>query len=149
MSARPAEPTVYLPDALHLVYSFLAAQADLALLVDNRVYTVMPNERSYPLLWVAQIGSSPVTVRPWWGEQTDIQLAAYGTTDRVARQVCECARSLCVTQLIGDHAEGVVSWVDTLNLLGQPDDALVAKTGRPLPRWVTTVTVTCHPHPAT
>jgi Protein of unknown function (DUF3168) len=144
---RPTEPVRYLPDVLHLVYAFLAAQPDLTALVADRIYTVLPNERRYPLLWLSQVGSSPLTSRPWWGERTDLQLAAYGTTDRVARKVCECARSLCVCALIGDHAEGVVSWVDTLNLNALPDDALVASTGRAIPRWITTVTVTAHPLP--
>jgi hypothetical protein len=147
VSTQPRDPFRLLPDALHLVYAFLAGRSELTALVGDRIYTVMPGERRYPLLWISQVGSNPITVRPWWGERTDVQLAAYGTTDRTARTVCDTARSLCVTQLVGDHAEGVVSWVDTLNLTAQPDDALVASTGRALPRWVTTVTVTCHPYP--
>jgi len=146
--AFPHEPLRALPDALHLVYAFLAAQPELTAEVEDRVYTVMPGERRYPLLWVAQVGSSPLTSRPWWAERTDIQLAAYGTTDRVARRVCELARSLCMARIVGTHPEGVVAWVSTLNLTATPDEALMASTGRALPRWVTTVTVTCHPDPA-
>lgn len=134
-----------LPDALTLAYRFLSAQPELVDLVDDRTYTVMPGDRRYPLLLLAQIGSSPVAQRPWWADRSDIQLAAYGTTDRTAHAVAEVARSLCMTRLVGTHAEGVVSWVSTLNLSAIPDDALVASTGRALPRWVTTVTLTCRP----
>jgi hypothetical protein len=145
----PSEPLRTLPDAHRLVLDFLRAQPELVDLVEDRIYTVVPNERRYPLLLVQQIGSSPLALRPWWAEQTDIQLAAYGATDRHARQVCELARSLCMTRLIGsDYEQGVVSWVSTLNLVALADDVLVASTGRALPRWVTTVTVTAHPHPA-
>ena len=147
MSAYPAEPLRALPDALGLVTGFLRAQPELIAEVGDRVYTVLPGDRSYPLLWVSQIGSNPLVSRPWWAELTDLQVAAYGTTDRVARRVCELARSLCMTRLVGSHPEGVVAYVTTLNLVARPDDALVAKTGRALPRWITTVTVTCHPEP--
>ena len=142
-----AEPLRQLPDALAIVSRFLRAQPELAAEVADRVYTVLPGERAYPLLLVQQIGSNPLVDRPWWAEVSDVQLAAYGTTDRVARHVCELARSLCMVRLVGSHPLGVVAYVTTLNLVSRPDDALVAKSGRALPRWITTVTVTCHPHP--
>ena len=137
-----------LPDALHITYAFLATQPELVDLVDDRVYTVLPTKsRRFPFLWLYQVGSTLVTPRPWWAERSDIQLAAYAATDRQARQVCDTARALCMQRLVGNHPDGVVAYVTAINLSPVPDDSLVSSTGRALPRWVTTVTVTAHPLP--
>ena len=139
-------PLVQLPDAVQLVTDFLRAQPELSA-VGPRVYSILPAERTYPLVLCTQVADLPLIQRPWWATQVDLQMSAYDLTANASRALLELCRGLCAARLIGAHTEGTVAWVQFANTAYLPDPGVVTPGGRPLSRWVTTMTVTVHPNP--
>ena len=139
-------PVIVLPDVVQLVTAWLRAQPELSA-VGSRVYSVLPAERTYPLLVAAQVADAPVTPRPWWATRADLQLSAYDLTSNGARAIVEQARGVIAARLVGAHPEGTVAYVTFANLAYLPDPGVLTPAGRPLSRWVTTMTVTVHPNP--
>jgi hypothetical protein len=136
---------VVLPDVVQMVTNFLRAQTELTQLVGSRIYSILPGDRTYPLLVVTQVADLPMMTRPWWGVQTDLQLQGYDLASNTARHVVEVTRSLLAQRSMTAHAEGSISWVTFANLAIVPDTSVLTTSGRPIPRWITTATVTAHP----
>lgn len=146
MTGNPL-PLAVLPDAVQLVADFLRAQPEVAARVGARVYSILPAERTYPLVTVAQVADAPLIARPLWATAADLQLSAYDYAANAARALAELCRGVCVARLIDTHAVGTCSWVSFANLAFLPDPGVVTAQGRPISRWVTTMTVTVHPNP--
>jgi len=136
-----------LPDVQQLVANFLRSQTEMTALVSDRVWTIIPGDRTYPFLLVTQVADAPMTTRPWWGVVADLQLQAYAVTTKPAHTVVETARSLLAQRAMTQHAEGTVSWVTFANLSFVPDAGVLTTQGRPMPRWITTASITAHPNP--
>lgn len=118
-----------LPDAELIAVDILRASSDLDSLVNNRVYTAIPSEATYPLVRVIRIGGLPtirqhldvarLQVEAWAGILDDPAVAT--TAKGTARQVAVVAQA-ALHAAIGTHDAGVVTAVeDDLGLSWQPD----------------------------
>jgi hypothetical protein len=146
----PPRPLVVMPDVVRLVTTFLRAQPEIAALVEDRVYSIIPAARTYPLLVCNQVADVPLGDSwpgLWWAVAADLRLSGYADTSNDARALVELARAAMKLRLPGDHPEGVVVDVRPFNLHYLPDEAVLSAGGRPIPRWTTSVTVTIHPNP--
>jgi hypothetical protein len=128
-------------DVERLMSTFLRAQPDMVDLVDDRVFTEMPNRATFPLLRLTLIGGNAVTSRPLYLDQSFIQLDAYGGPKVMARQIMDTARFALDTELVGAHPEGVITGVDFAGLRYLPDDGY----DPPQPRYSASVYVYSHP----
>lgn len=132
---------VILPDSLRLVTSFLRAQPELTAVVSDRVYTVIPEAKTWPMVRVTAIGGETVHTRPWWLEQPLFQVEAFGGPQKQARDVANLCRSLLAERVIGTHDEGVVTDVSVGGLADIPDDTFTPAKHRTL----FTAELTVHP----
>lgn len=128
-----------LPDAELLAVTALRADADLAAIVDTRVYTSIPAEPTFPLVRVVRVGGIP-EIRQHL-DVARLQVDAWGATKFEARTAAATAQAV-LHRLVGSHDEGVVTAVvDDLGLSWQPD----AETGQP--RYTLGVALYIHPNP--
>lgn len=145
------EPLVLLPDVTKLVTDFLRAVPELTALVAQRVYSILPAERTYPLVVATQVADVPGQGGwhdgLWWSTAADLRISSYDTTANGARHVLEVVRSALAQRAVGAHALGVVTGVSFVNFAYLPDDGVQTSTGRPIPRWTTLATVGVHPNP--
>jgi hypothetical protein len=137
-------PVVVLPDPVQLVTAWLRVQPELA---GVRLHSIIPAERTYPLVLVAQVADTPLIQRPWWATAADLQVSAYAAQSNQARALLETVRGVTTARLIGAQTGGTVAWVAWANASFQPDGSIQNSAGRPMPRWVSTLTVTVHPTP--
>lgn len=130
-----------LPDSLRLVTSFLRAQTELTAVVSDRVYTVIPAEKTWPMVRVTAFGGDTPHTRPWWIDQPIFQLDAFGGPQKQARDLANLCRSLLAERIIGVHTEGTVTDVTVGGLADIPDDTFTPAKHRTL----FTVQLTVHP----
>jgi len=128
-------------DVERLTSTFLRARPEMTALVEDRVYTEIPNRATFPLFRLTLIGGNSVTSRPLYLDQSTLQLDAYGGPKVMARQIMDTARSALDLDLVGAHPEGVVTGVEFAGLRYLPDDGY----DPPQPRYTATVFVYSHP----
>jgi hypothetical protein len=128
-------------DVERLVSAWLRARDDIVALVEDRVFTEMPNRAVFPLLRLTLIGGNAVTSRPLYLDQSFIQLDAYGGPKVMARQIMDTVRFALDTELVGAHPEGVITGVEFAGLRYLPDDGY----DPPQPRYSATVFIYSHP----
>ena len=139
---------VVLPDALRLVCDFLRAQPEVTSVVADRVYTELPADKTFPLVLVRRIVSTPLATRPWWAETVTLDINVYGGRTVEAHALAQTIRSLCAEQLPGAHPLGTVAGVTVQSMADAPDpDVPPLSDGRPRRRVVCSVAVTVHPVP--
>lgn len=132
---------ILLPDVEALVSRFLRDQEEISDLVDDRVYTAVPEKPTFPLLLVRRVSGAAVTSRPLHVDAAVLQLDAYGGSKSDARELAETARAVLAARLAGTHDLGVVSGVRFGAMSWLPDvDYSPAR-----PRYVADATVTVHP----
>lgn len=123
-----------MPDVELLVVDWLRLFDELA---DATIGTAFGPEPTWPAVRVSRISGT----RPWppWVDVARIQVEGWGATKKDALTVLEAAL-VALTDMPGDHPEGVVTTVDVaLAPSWQPDpDTNQA-------RYVADVTVTSHP----
>jgi len=107
MSVRPE--LELLPDAEQLVSAYLRANARIAALVQDRVYTVFPQDAGpAPLLLVQRVGGEPPFSQPLVLDIAQLQVDAYGGPKKAAYTLSATARAV-LTELEGQaRPEGVV-----------------------------------------
>lgn len=138
-----------LPDAELIAVGILRASSDLDSLINNRVYTAIPAQATYPLIRVIRIGGLPtirqhldvarLQIEAWAGILDDPTIAT--TAKGAARQVAASAQA-ALHAAIGSHDAGVVTAVeDDLGLSWQPDP----DTNRA--RYLFGVALHTHPNP--
>lgn len=132
---------VLLPDIERLYSSFLRAQPEVEALVVDRVYTVLPAEKEWPLVRVTRVAGAPVRPRPLYLDAPLVQVEAFGGSKRLAWQIAETCRAVTAGRLVGVHADGVVTNVDWGALVDSPD----VEFDPPKPRLLFTATITVHP----
>lgn len=143
-------PLDLLPDAEALVSAFLRDQAELAALVDDRVYTVIPRldkgeaEWRFPLVRVSRYGGAPAFAQPLWIDQPTMQVDAFGGPKATAHDIASTCQALLDLRLIGRHDLGVVSDVVFGSKSYVPDPGFDPAR----PRYLFTFTATMHPNPA-
>jgi hypothetical protein len=130
-----------LPDIERLLSTFLRAQPEVQAIVDDRVYTVLPANKIFPLLRLTRVAGAPVMSRPLHLDQALVQVDAFGGSKRLAWQLAETCRAVTAQRLVGGHAEGVVTNVAFGGLSDLPD----GEFDPPKPRLLFTVTITAHP----
>lgn len=129
-------------DAERLASVYLRDQAELQALIAQRVYTAMPDTKTFPLVVITQIGGQPVFSRPLHLDRSRLQFDVYGGTKLQAREVMDTVRTLLAV-MPGAHDLGVVTGVDFFELVYLPDDSF----DNPRPRYVFDVEVYSYPHP--
>ena len=128
-------------DVERLVSAWLRARDDIVALVEDRVFTEMPNRAVFPLLRLTLIGGNAVTSRPLYLDQSFIQIDAYGGPKVMARQIMDTVRFALDTEVVGAHPEGVITGVEFAGLRYLPDDGY----DPPQPRYSATVFIYSHP----
>lgn len=137
-----------LPDATRLVCDFLRAAPEVTAVVADRVFTELPADKTFPLVLVRRILSTPLATRPWWAETVTLDVNVYGGRTTEAHQLAQVIRSLMAGQLSGNHPQGTVCGVTVLSMVDAPDpDVPPLSDGRPRRRVVCSVAVTVHPVP--
>jgi len=128
-----------LPDAERLTANFLRANARIAALVGDRVYTVFPAKAgAAPLLLLQRVGGEPPLSIPLVVDAAQLQMDAYGGPKQAAWELAATARAV-LTELEGAaRPEGVVSAVRFGALRWVPDETYTT----PRPRYVFDVTLT-------
>lgn len=136
--------TILLPDVERLVSSYLRADAAVAALVGDHVYTVFPAQAgSGPLVLVQRIGGFPPLSHPLVVDEAQLQIDAYGGGKALAWAVLATVLA-AFDDLQGlVRPEGSVAAVRQGAVRWQPDDTF--KPARP--RFVADVTLTTRPAP--
>lgn len=113
---------VTMPDAERLVIDALIADPDLAALVAGRVYGVLPNQKTFPLIRVVRWGGEMVDDGdPFWSDAPALQIDTWADRKAEAVQVAEVARAVCAQRLKGRHPLGVVAGVGIGTSVYDPD----------------------------
>lgn len=105
-----------LPDTAALTSQFLRDQSEVVALVGQRVYTVLPNTKTFPLVRVTRVGGSAGTTFAHWLDAPLFQVDVWADTAAVAFQVAETCRAALVQRFTGVHhftgVSGVVTSID-------------------------------------
>lgn len=144
-------PVVF-PDELAVFRGYLVDSSTVTAVVDGRVHVTVPAERSYPFVWLSEVGGGRRTVVDRVARFV-FDLHCYGDPDasnpnRSAWQVAANvhAAALAASGWIDADRHAVILDVD--EIVGprpMPDGALDAE--HPLPRWLSTVAVSLRPNP--
>lgn len=128
-------------DVERLISAWLRARPEVAAIVDDRVYTEIPNNAVFPFMRVTLIGGRPVYSRPLFLDEALMQIDAFGGPKVIARQLIDLTRAALAADFLGVHAGvGVVTSVTFGELAYVPDDTWEP----PKPRYAATASVYTH-----
>lgn len=130
-----------LPDSEALLSQFLRDQDEIEALVGDRVYTVIPNEPTWPLLKLTRVAGAPVLSRPLRIDAPTLQLDAYANTKAAAHTLMATARAVIAERIEGVHSLGVVSGAIFGSMSWLPDPSYSPARAR----FTGDVTLTVHP----
>ena len=131
-------------DVEALVVAFLRGQQEVTDIAGDRVFTDLPNQRTYPLVRVQRTGGR--SIYKSWLESADITLDAYGGTHKLAVQLASaCISTMAASMVSATHAEGVITKVTIADLAYTPEPDSPDDAGHARPRCSVTATVTAHP----
>ena len=128
------------PDVTALVSQYLRSRSELTDMVGQRVYTVIPNNPTWPLVRLTQFDSIDYTVA--WLDGAVVQVDAFGGGIDMASDIGRTARAL-LHEMYGTHDEGVVTGVRTSGWRYQPD----ATFDPAKPCYLFTAVIAAHPLP--
>lgn len=130
-------------DILRIVTDALMNDEDLSALVGGRVYTVLPKEKTFPLVRVVRWGGAPSRRVPGlaWLDHADLQLDAWSPNQLQVTDVARCLVAALVERLPGTRPGGVVTASTVTNLATELD----ADYAPVLHRARLTATITAHP----
>jgi hypothetical protein len=132
---------VIVVDTERLLSSWFRSQTEIVDLVEDRVYTEVPNRAVFPFIKLTQIAGSPVFSKPLYLDEALIQIDAYGGPKVLARQIIDTARDLLADRFLGDHpGAGVVTCVTFGDLSYIPDDGYAP----PKPRFIALASIYTH-----
>lgn len=134
---------VTLPNVEKLVSIFLQADADVQALVEQRTYTAIPSNATYPLVRVNQYDEINVTQEPLWVVNAVLQVEAFGGSNTDAVNIARTVQAVLADRLIGVHDDGVVTGVRCSGLRNDPDREFSPWK----PRRIFRCQVTAHPRP--
>lgn len=143
---------VELPDMARLVVGFLLNRSAVTDIVDTRIYTIVPNNPTYPLVRVDELPGA-MKRGPYWLFSTIIQVNVWDGTEYAAKRLaraCHAAMGQSMVGVVdvtvgGTREVGVVTSVDLGGLKPDPDTSLTPV--RHKARF--DATVTAHPQPVT
>ena len=92
-------------DAERLVSTFLRAQSEVSDLVGTRVYTSLPEDKTYPLVRLQRIGGAPeLTDDGLLWDRADLQVDVWGGGKAITWQVAETLRAVFASRARGQHS---------------------------------------------
>ncbi len=125
------------PNMEALVSAFLRDQPELTELVDERIYTAIPKDATYPLVRVVQLLDTPAGA-PLYSVAFEMQVEAFGGSKADAWRIASTARALIDVRLLGDYPGfGVVNGSTPGALLDLPDEDFTPAK----PRWLFSSTI--------
>lgn len=132
-----------LPDIERLLVQWALARDAVASLVDDRIYTAIPKDATYPLIRLTRIAGTPAEGlgNVLWLDQALIQWDVFGGPKATCRQIAETVRAHLSASVVGGHALGVVTAIEFGSFLWLPDDAFEPA----LPRYTFETRITFHP----
>jgi hypothetical protein len=111
-----------MPDAERLVIDALIADADVAAIVDGRVYGVIPNVKVLPLVRVVRIGGQMADDgAPYWADAPALQIDCWAERKAEAVSLGEVLRAVSATRLPGRYPTGVIAAVGIGAMTYDPD----------------------------
>ncbi len=114
-------PLALPPNVEALVSAFLRDQVEISDIVDDRVYTAVPSNATYPLMRVTVLDSIPHT-GPSWGGAYFVQIEAFGGSKGEAWRAAATAIATMSARIVGTHPEGVVNGVTSSGIRDVPDE---------------------------
>ena len=129
-----------IPDAARLVSAFLRDQPEVAELVDDRVYTVLPANVKFPAVRIVQWTERPVIERPLWLVTPGHQVDCWAPAKYVASTVARTLRAVLAERLVAAHGD-TVSGVGFGSMADTPDTSYEPA----LARYRFDLFVTVHP----
>lgn len=134
-----------LVDVEALVSQYLRAQSEVTAYVGQRVYTVMPDDKTFPLVRLTRIGGAPKMSRPLHVDSAHLQIDVFGGPKATALDTVNAIREELAKLVDEDPVQplGVVCGVRFGPLAYLPDEAFEP----PKPRYALDVTVTVRPAP--
>lgn len=126
-----------LVDVEQLVRNALAADTDIAALVDERIGTRIATDPTYPFIVIRRVASRQVARR--WLDGVRIQFDCYADTQKEAWTIAATIQAV-ITRLVGVYPEGIVTGSDEeIGPTYQPDP----KTSKP--RYIQDHRIYAHP----
>jgi hypothetical protein len=135
--------TVEIPDAEALAIHGLLTMPEVTdSALGERIYSVVPKQRTFPLARVSRIGGDPMwNGDPYWAEQAACQVDVWADGGTVeARGLAELLRAAS-TRLPGVWPTGVISSVKVSGLVNSADSTY----DPPKPRYRYTLQLVVHP----
>ena len=134
-----------LVDVEALVSQYLRAQSEVTAYVGQRVYTALPDDKTFPLVRITRIGGVPPMSRPMYVDAAHLQIDVFGGSKATTLDTIDAVREELAKIVDEDPVQplGVVCGVRFGPLAYLPDE-----TFKPAkPRYVLDVTVTVRPAP--
>lgn len=130
-----------LPDVEKVISAYLRSRAEVAALVEGRVYTEIPKMPVFPLVRLMRVGGEPLTTRPLYIDQALLQIDAFGGPKALARQIAETCRHVLSEAHLTSHSGASVDNVEFGSFQWLPDPTFEPAK----PRYSFDVSVTIHP----
>lgn len=134
-----------LVDVEALVSQYLRAQSEVTAYVGQRVYTALPETKTFPLVRLTRIGGVPPMSRPLHMDTARLQIDVFGGSKATALDTIDAVREE-LAKIVDEAAVqplGVVCGVRFGPLAYLPDEAFEPAK----PRYTLDVTVTVRPAP--
>lgn len=122
-----------MPNTAALLSRFMRAQPEVAALIGQRFYTVLPASKTFPLGRAMRIGGGLGTDFAYWLDAPLFQVDLWADTAAAAFDVAETCRYVLATRFVGVHdyldISGVVTSVTVGGLVEgfDPDDPKKAR----------------------
>jgi hypothetical protein len=130
-----------LPDIERLVIDWALATDALTDLVDDRIYSTVPNSPVFPLIRVMRWGGVPPQQLHWL-DQASMQIDVWGGRKAEASEVARTVAAYIAHELPGAHALGVVTATQVGGPRWEPDASYTPAK----PRYVVEASVWFHPN---
>lgn len=131
-----------LPDAEILLVAALKASADVTAIAGTRVGTEL-YAGTDPAVWLTLVTGGETFRNHLVAPVVDVR--SYGGSKAQASTLARTCHAVLLTELMGVHAQGIVTAVETLTLPAwSPDEGFTP----PRPRYIGSYLVRCHPHPS-
>lgn len=117
-----------IPSSEREVSALYRADADVAAMVTDRVYTVLPKQIVFPLIRIELVSEELKWVRPYRMADATIQVSAYADTKWLANRIIETARMVATgwdgtVHVAATGVDGFVSTTGITGLFWNPDDS--------------------------
>lgn len=134
-----------LVDAEALVSQYLRAQSEVTAIVAQRVYTALPEDKTFPLVRLHRIGGTPKLSRPLHLDTARLQVDVWGGSKATALDAMDAVRTELSKLVDEDPVQplGVVCGVKFGPLAYLPDESFTPAK----PRYTQDLTITVRPVP--